>query len=276
MSPCAVALCAIASPDTTRPTTAISRVIVRTPPRSKMWRAVANNRNTPPKSTSAPAVLDRSMEIDSGPPGSTRNTVRATASAPGATARRMLRGSGIICSSIAPSAMTHQRSTRGVCDLSRSAGRQTSARTVQMTAGTTSVPGWMPPNAKTVHARTAPSAIGPPRSGRLRDVILPVVALVLVTVIAGIVVLIPIEVDAVQHDADAAHAAVLQRLERALRVHPAGHLRSDHEDEPHVPLRDDHCVGDRQHRRRIDYDPVERPVREVRDEGVHPLRREQL
>ena len=45
---------------------------------------------------------------------------------------------------------------------------------------------------------------------------------------------------------------------------------------PETMRREDDRVGDREHRRRVDDDPVERPVRQVREQRLHALRREQL
>src|ERR1043166_5768371 len=103
-----------------------------------------------------------------------------------------------------------------------------------MIAGTASEDGYSPAKANVVQPRTktsarAPTSGGGPLCGALR-LVLTVVALVLIAVITRVVVLVAVEVDAVQHAGQRARTAAAQRLERALGVYAARHLRADDED----------------------------------------------
>ena len=66
------------------------------------------------------------------------------------------------------------------------------------------------------------------------------------------------------------------RFDGALGETPPSHLRADDEDDARDRRRKDHRVGHRQHRWRVDDDPVERSVRQIRQQRLHPFGRKQL
>src|SRR5258708_14061341 len=119
----------------------------------------------------------------------------------------------------------------------------------------------MPANRNVVQASRTTTPRAPDSARRLlrRSLLtLSVVALVLVAVVPRVVVLVAVEVNAVEDHGHALRMTRLQRLEGPLAVGAARHFRSNHKHHARHPPADDDRIADPQPLPRCAEDPAQR------------------
>ena len=184
---------------TPKPIIAIARLIRRTPPEASCSRAAPNRDSTPINSSAACAVSRGLMLSDCHAAAfGTRLKEERTSAACGDNRLPITAGNGMSCSTTAPTSSARLQSSGCI-----GRGMATAAYPRLKMANITAIVGLRPPNATSGSSSSVVSARTRNvwrESGRRGGV--AVVALVVIAVIARVVVIVTLEVNAIQHAAE--------------------------------------------------------------------------